>query len=310
MNEALKRAFTLIELLVVIAIIGILSGLIVVSMGGMTQKATIAKAQVFSNSLRSSLMLNLVSEWKLDDISGVTAADSWSKINNGILTDFTDTTAEYGNSHTSGWMSSSNCISGTCLKFDGSSGYVNLGNPANLYPSPNMVFSFWVKPLYLTKSEEIFGKFNSSGGSVASWTYGLWIYSTGIIAFGIGDGSNYNFTSSVSQLAVNNWYYVTINYNGTSNIIKYYINGQYLSGKDLVISVVPRVTTNPYTIGGDSGGNRFSGIIDEIRIYNAAITTSQIKKQYYVGMNSLLAKGQITKGDYQERLGELRTAER
>ena len=52
MNKFIKQAFTLIELLVVIAIIGILSGLIVVSMSGVTQKATIAKAQVFSNSLR------------------------------------------------------------------------------------------------------------------------------------------------------------------------------------------------------------------------------------------------------------------
>jgi prepilin-type N-terminal cleavage/methylation domain-containing protein len=54
MNELIKKAFTLIELLVVIAIIGILSGLIVVSMGGVTQKANIAKAQVFSNSLKNA----------------------------------------------------------------------------------------------------------------------------------------------------------------------------------------------------------------------------------------------------------------
>jgi prepilin-type N-terminal cleavage/methylation domain-containing protein len=63
MNKLLRQAFTLIELLVVIAIIGILSGLIVVSMSGVTQKANIAKAQVFSNSLRNSLMLIIVGEW-------------------------------------------------------------------------------------------------------------------------------------------------------------------------------------------------------------------------------------------------------
>ena len=55
MNRFIKKAFTLIELLVVIAIIGILSGLIVVTMSGVTQKARIAKAQAFSNSLRNAL---------------------------------------------------------------------------------------------------------------------------------------------------------------------------------------------------------------------------------------------------------------
>ena len=49
MHKIKQLAFTLIELLVVIAVIGILSGLIVVSMSGVTNKATIAKAQVFSN---------------------------------------------------------------------------------------------------------------------------------------------------------------------------------------------------------------------------------------------------------------------
>ena len=67
MNKLLKTAFTLIELLVVIAIIGILSGLIVVSMSGVTEKANIAKSQVFSNSLRNSLMINTVSQYNFND---------------------------------------------------------------------------------------------------------------------------------------------------------------------------------------------------------------------------------------------------
>jgi prepilin-type N-terminal cleavage/methylation domain-containing protein len=78
MNKLFFKAFTLIELLVVIAIIGILSGLIVVTMSGVTAKATIAKGQVFSNSLRNALMLNLAAEYRLDG----NANDSWGS-NNG-----------------------------------------------------------------------------------------------------------------------------------------------------------------------------------------------------------------------------------
>ena len=94
----MSKSFTLIEILVVIVIIGILSAFIIVSMVGVSDKARIAKSQAFANSLRNSLLINLVSEWKLNDGSGTTASDSWSA-NTGTLTNFVDTTAEYGNTH-------------------------------------------------------------------------------------------------------------------------------------------------------------------------------------------------------------------
>ncbi|MDD4531537.1 MAG: type II secretion system protein, partial [Candidatus Pacebacteria bacterium] len=114
MKEILKKSFTLIELLVVIAIIGILSGLIVVTMNGVTAKANIAKSQVFSNSLRNALMLNLVSEWKFDGSGlsdGATAntsyfVDTWSQKNGSVTA--TPPTVLSGN----------NCVSNSCLAFN------------------------------------------------------------------------------------------------------------------------------------------------------------------------------------------------
>jgi prepilin-type N-terminal cleavage/methylation domain-containing protein len=116
MHKLLKQAFTLIELLVVIAIIGILSGLIVVAMGGVTEKASIAKSQVFSNSLRNSLMLNLVSEWKFDGVTTERAAtnadviDSWGSVNNGTIP---------ASPAIPTIKPESDCVSGSCLSFDG-----------------------------------------------------------------------------------------------------------------------------------------------------------------------------------------------
>ncbi|MFA5431278.1 MAG: type II secretion system protein [Candidatus Paceibacterota bacterium] len=115
MNKLLKTAFTLIELLVVIAIIGILSGLIVVSMSGVTEKANIAKSQVFSNSLRNSLMINTVSQYNFNDISDAKIGtnpvaadikDSWGS-NNG--------TSVGGNPIIRG---GSDCVTGKCMEFN------------------------------------------------------------------------------------------------------------------------------------------------------------------------------------------------
>jgi prepilin-type N-terminal cleavage/methylation domain-containing protein len=298
MSKLFKTAFTLIELLVVIAIIGILSGLIIIGMNGMTQKATIAKAQVFSNSLKNALMMNIVSEWRFDNITGTVGSnladntiihDSWSSSNG--TTSGGPTLRDY-----------QDCVSGQCLSFDGSNDSVNLSNPATLYPSPNMTLSFWVKPVALTKSEEIFGKFNGSGGSVSSWTYGIWIYSTGVVAFGVGNGTTNNFTSNFSTLSINNWHHIAIDYNASGGVAKYYTNGQYASGKDLTITITPRVTANSYTIGGDVGGNGFTGLIDDVRFFNASMPISQIEEQYYVGLNNLLFNGNISKEEYLNRI--------
>ena len=49
----------------------------------------------------------------------------------------------------------------------------------------------------------------------------------------------------------------------------------------------------------------FKGLVDDFRIYNAALSTAQIKQNYIVGLNSLLANGNISKEEYNQRLNNL-----
>lgn len=121
-----QSAFTLIELLVVIAIVGILAGILVLSMTNATNQATIAKAKVFSNSIRDSMAQTLVSEWNFDEltsaINGQVIKDSWGS-NNGTL--------RAGTGDTNNKMFS-NCISEKCLLFDGIDDYISISHNQNL----------------------------------------------------------------------------------------------------------------------------------------------------------------------------------
>ena len=122
----LQIGFTLIELLVVIAIIGILSGLIITTMSGATESARIAKLKVYSNSVRDTLGANLVSEWKFDGsgkLDGETASavyvkDTWGN-NTGTI------------SGTPKVYSGSSCVSGSCLNFNGSTDFIDYGDPTD-----------------------------------------------------------------------------------------------------------------------------------------------------------------------------------
>ncbi|MCK9446359.1 prepilin-type N-terminal cleavage/methylation domain-containing protein [bacterium] len=302
MNKLIKQAFTLIELLVVIAIIGILSGLIVVSMSGVTQKANIAKAQVFSSSLRNSLMLDMVSEWKLDGGTIGNAVvvgdvlDSWS--NNNATTIAGSPIVKGGN----------DCVSGNCIKFDGSSG-IGFGNKAAFsMGTKDHTISLWVSfDNAVSAGNETLIK-TGAGNSLAGYD-GYWIYrypSNGAIYLMFEDGTTTRiggYLTSTAFSTVNVWYNIAVVMN-RDGLAQAYINGEKQSGYSVDISTQQGDVQNSdvLSIGTYSSGDRLIGKMDEVRIFHAIPPTSWIEEQYYFGLNKLLTSGNISITDYQSRL--------
>jgi len=265
-----ERGFTLIELLVVIAVLGILAGgiLIALNIGGTLDKANITSAKKFAASLENGLVISQVGKWSFEesappfkDTSGYGNNGSW---NGGVAQE-----------------SASNCTLGfgACAKFDNQpTTFVDIPYKASLLP-PSITITAWANTNTLPSWAGIVtNKVNSTDG------INLQIGSTENIAALIGDGSTFVYvrTDWVPKTGV--WYHIAITHDATTNENKLYVNGKL--EKTLTNALVYHSSNPPTRIGifYIAGNLPFDGLIDEVAIYNQALTLSKIQKIYAQGV--------------------------
>ena len=82
-------------------------------------------------------------------------------------------------------------------------------------------------------------------------------------------------TVGADALALNTWTYLAVTYDGAT--LRLYVNGTQVAPRRRA-RARSRTSTNPLQIGGDSiYGQYFNGLIDEVRVYNVALTAAQIQ---------------------------------
>ena len=120
-------------------------------------------------------------------------------------------------------------------------------------------------------------------------------------------GSNNNFafyiygqtdcltTDSYTQLTNNTWYHFTGVYNGSTK--KIYLNGKEITSQDCSAGTLDD-TSNPIYIGSAQFGNTYytNGLIDEVKIYNYALTEDEVKQDYNQGMSAVIGKSSSDTG--------------
>jgi hypothetical protein len=92
------------------------------------------------------------------------------------------------------------------------------------------------------------------------------------VAFGIGSSDRTIFSST--NVNTGDWIHVAATWD-TSGTMILYLNGN-LEATDGLASTEPRGTINPFFIGQDLGGNTYTGSLDEIRIYDSALSAGQV----------------------------------
>src|SRR5207244_10188084 len=80
--------------------------------------------------------------------------------------------------------------------------------------------------------------------------------------------------AAAAALLLNTWSHLAVTYDGAA--IRLYVNGAQVGTKSQTGSITS--STGPLRIGGDSvWGEYFAGLIDEVRVYNNALSAAQIQ---------------------------------
>jgi len=203
----------------------------------------------------------LVSRWKLDDGSGPTADDDIGS-NDGTVTDATWT----GSGHIGG-----------ALVLDGSGDRVFFGTSTTIAPVA-MSASLWVKCSALTPAYS--AVLSRHTNDVEKGYYQLFVKSNGKLAVYLwadgGGGANVFYDGDGSYtLSTDIWYHLAFTYNSTAGL-KGYVNGA-LDGSAAANGALVQ-TGAPAFLGFDSGtpGRDLAGTLDEVRIYNRALTADEV----------------------------------
>ena len=213
---------------------------------------------------RCLLSSGLVAAYGFDEGSGSTLHDSSGNGNNGTITNATWSTAgKYGDA----------------LSFNGSSNsWVSIPNSASLDLTSAMTLEAWVDPTSLSSADGGWvGAVAKDHASSSNTPVSYALYAADGTSTGPGShimvGQNDNGAQGSSVLSLNTWSFLASTFNG--HTLSMYVNGTLVGSKSVAGSMA--TTTNPLRIGGDWADAMFTGLIDNVRIYNTVLTQSQIQ---------------------------------
>ncbi len=152
----------------------------------------------------------------------------------------------------------------------------------------NYTMAFWFKTAKDFVPEEPVYILTKGGTGIdalgSNMNYGIWMTADGKIRAGFeaASGSFYIVTSS-SSYNDGGWHYVASTFDG--EMLKLYIDGVHAERK-LATELPDNGSTQPIRIGANlfGSGAYFKGAVDEVRIWNKALSGNRIAEQYNEGV--------------------------
>ncbi|WP_433432298.1 LamG-like jellyroll fold domain-containing protein [Nonomuraea sp. CA-141351] len=195
----------------------------------------------------------LVAAYSMEEGTGTSVGDASGQNNTGAATDTTWTTGKHGQA----------------LSFNGSSSWVTVPHSASLRLTNALTLSAWVRPATVDDWRTVLMKEHADGG-----TYGLYA-STGDSPLGwLKNARGDMSVVGDNPLPLNQWSHLAVTYDGSMATL--YVDGAPVDQTPMSGDLVD--DGGALRLGGNSvWGEHFSGVIDEVRIYNRAQTVAQIQ---------------------------------
>jgi len=171
---------------------------------------------------------------------------------------------------------------GQAFSLDGVNDYVSVANSTSLKPA-QFTIDTWVRATSFST-----GNYNSvvSYGSLTGVENPYYIgLAAGIPAFITQHTSGQNNLSAPSSITLNVWHHIAVSFDGSTKNM--YVDGSLVTSAGVANPIVYG-TDAPLLIGEDLDGGAaagipFSGLIDEVEIFNRALSLAEIQSIYNAG---------------------------
>ncbi len=232
-----------------------------------------------TTSQNSRIASGLVGWWSFDgkDMTSGVAQDRSGQGNNGNLSSIaTSTFYKVGKI-------------GQAARFDGVDDCVDAGSPSALNITGALTLSVWVRPNSSALNRGVVTK-ATVGGSSASDQYR--IYDSGSNKFSLALenaalGSNLVVQTASNAVPNNTWSHIVGVYDGVDTA-KIYLNGALVNTTTIAGYGALNSSGKNFEIGNSHGSNKcngsvFDGSIDDVRVYNRALTATEVASLYQSG---------------------------
>jgi hypothetical protein len=218
----------------------------------------------------SSLESGLVGLWTFDgadvrwsSATAGTAYDRSGNNNNGTITNMNQKTGVAGG------------VLGQAFSFDDVDDVVDM--TSNVIGANTVTVCAWGK-------QSSAGAFDAFVGFEGGFIFSLTTIFGGNRASVTNDGGSTNVSSASISNFLNTWHhYCAVRTSAATNNTNIYVDGT-LSGSANQSAGTPTTGFGNGAIGNrDSGGYAFNGLLDDVRIYNRALTTAEIQQLYRLG---------------------------
>lgn len=220
-----------------------------------TVTAAVPPPTIPPTAVSVSSLVGLVAAYDFEGINGVTIADASRNGNLGTIKEAVSITTGH---------------SGNALHFDGVNDWVTVNDSASLDLSTGLTLEAWVYPQSLNSPGKTVILKEKSGGEV----YALYAREdTNLPASYLNDGGGYHGVFGLKALTLNQWAHLVGTYDGKYQ--RLYVNGSQVAQQ--AQSSLIQQSTGVLRIGGNSLWSEFfNGYIDEVRIYNRALTPEEV----------------------------------